>query len=67
VRPFRRRQTAADGGARLCGCGREQAERERGWQGHLVDLDEDGVDEVAFFCPRCAAREFGGIARDDSG
>ena len=30
-----------------------------GWQGHLVDLDDDGRDEVAFFCPACAAREFG--------
>jgi hypothetical protein len=29
-----------------------------GWEGHLVDLDDDGEDEVAFFCPRCAAREF---------
>jgi hypothetical protein len=30
-----------------------------GWQGHLVDLDDDGRDEVVFFCPACAAREFG--------
>jgi hypothetical protein len=48
-------------------CGRIEAEAEHGWQGHLVDLDDDGADEVLFFCPRCAAREFGGIARDESG
>lgn len=48
-------------------CGRIEAEAEHGWQGHLVDLDDDGADEVLFFCPRCAAREFGGIARDELG
>jgi hypothetical protein len=48
-------------------CGRVTAEAGRGWQGHLVDVDDDGADEVLFFCPRCAAREFGGIARDESG
>jgi len=47
-----------------CCC--EAAEAERGWQGHLVDVDDDGADEVLFFCPRCAAREFGGVASDDS-
>lgn len=31
----------------------------RGWQGRLVDLDDDGNDEVVFYCPACAAREFG--------
>jgi hypothetical protein len=25
----------------------------------VVDVDDDGQDEVVFFCPRCAAREFG--------
>jgi hypothetical protein len=40
-------------------CGREDDDRERAWQGHLVDLDDDGADEVVFFCPDCAAREFG--------
>jgi hypothetical protein len=29
-----------------------------GWEGHLVDLDDDGADEIAFFCPECAEREF---------
>jgi hypothetical protein len=40
-------------------CNSEAAEGERGWEGHLVDLDDDGEDEVVFFCPACAAREFG--------
>ena len=40
-------------------CGRVNSDGERGWQGHLVDLDDDGDDEVLFFCPRCAEREFG--------
>lgn len=35
----------------------------RGWQAHLVDLDEDGDDEIAFFCPSCATREFGSQRR----
>jgi hypothetical protein len=48
-------------------CGRVEAQAERGWQGHLVDVDDDGADEVLFFCPRCAVREFGGVASDDSG
>jgi RNA polymerase subunit RPABC4/transcription elongation factor Spt4 len=43
-----------------CGeCGREDFDHGRGWRGYLVDLDDDGADEVVFFCPRCAAREFG--------
>jgi hypothetical protein len=40
-------------------CGQKSWGSERGWQGHLVDLDDDAEDEVAFFCPVCAAREFG--------
>lgn len=40
-------------------CGREDNQRERGWEGHLVDLDEDGEDEILFFCAACATREFG--------
>jgi hypothetical protein len=31
-------------------CGREDSRHERGWEGHLVDLDEDGEDEILFFC-----------------
>ena len=46
--------------APICGeCGRVNTDGERGWQGHLVDLDDDGEDEVILFCPRCADREFG--------
>ncbi len=44
-------------------CGREDHLRERGWEGHLVDLDEDGEDEILFFCATCAAREFGSDRR----
>ena len=45
-------------------CGRLSAGSERGWQGHLVDGDGGGADEVLFFCPRCAEREFGRPHRD---
>jgi hypothetical protein len=30
----------------------------RGWMAYLCDLDDDGEDEVVFYCPACAAREF---------
>ena len=40
-------------------CGRGDSDRKPGWEGHLVDLDDDGEDEILFFCPDCAAREFG--------
>jgi hypothetical protein len=40
-------------------CERRSAETACGWQGYLVDLEDDGKDEVVFFCPSCAAREFG--------
>jgi hypothetical protein len=42
-----------------CDCERRAVGTAAAWQGHLVDLDDDGKDEVAFFCPTCAAREFG--------
>lgn len=29
-----------------------------GWQAHLLDTGED-EDELVFYCPTCAAREFG--------
>jgi hypothetical protein len=45
-------------------CGRAD-DHGRGWRGYLVDLDEDGADEVIFFCPRCATREFGGSDRPE--
>ena len=44
-------------------CGHQDDDHGRGWRGYLVDLDDDGVDEVIFFCPRCATREFGGSDR----
>jgi hypothetical protein len=42
-----------------CECQVRSAGTATAWQGYLVDLDDDGNDEVVFFCPRCAAREFG--------
>jgi len=42
-----------------CECGRRAGESATRWQGYLVDVDDDGQDEVVFFCPACAAREFG--------
>ena len=44
-------------------CGQPDDNDGRGWRGYLVDLDDDGADEVIFFCPRCATREFGGSDR----
>jgi hypothetical protein len=38
--------------------------RASGWRGYLIDVDDDGADEVVFYCPRCAAREFGKTARE---
>jgi hypothetical protein len=42
-----------------CECERTSSGAASGWEGHLVDLDDDGQDEVAFFCAGCAEREFG--------
>jgi hypothetical protein len=39
-------------------CGRLADESALGWEGHIADLDDDGEDEVGFWCPACAAREF---------
>ena len=33
----------------------------KGWEALLVDLDDDGQDEVAFYCAVCAEREFHGV------
>jgi hypothetical protein len=30
----------------------------QGWEAHLADLDDDGQDEIVFYCPICAEREF---------
>jgi len=39
-----------------------------GWRGYLVDRDDDGEDEVVFYCPRCAVREFGeNVSREAGG
>jgi hypothetical protein len=42
-----------------CECHGRSAATAMGWRGYLVDLDDDGQDEVVFFCPGCAVREFG--------
>jgi hypothetical protein len=41
-------------------CRRAWLDDERGWQAHVVD-----IDEIALYCPQCAEREFGdaGLAR----
>jgi hypothetical protein len=39
-------------------CERLSGENARGWEGYLVDQDGDGKDEVVFYCPACAAKEF---------
>lgn len=39
-----------------CSC--ESAGAGRGWQAHLFE-SEDGAEDVACFCPECAAQEFG--------
>jgi len=41
--------------------------RALGWRGYLVDRDDDGEDEVVFYCPRCAGREFGENVRREPG
>jgi hypothetical protein len=43
-------------------CRRRADSEARGWQAHLVERDdEEEEDEVVFFCPACAAREFGDL------
>jgi hypothetical protein len=39
-----------------CGC--HATDVARGWCGYLIDLDDDGEDDVVFFCPGCVEREF---------
>ena len=48
-------------------CRRRSDARAGGWRGYLVDIDDDGEDEVVFYCPRCAAREFGANVSRESG
>jgi hypothetical protein len=43
-------------------CRRRADPQARGWQAHLVESDDhEDEDEVVFFCPACAAREFGDL------
>jgi hypothetical protein len=45
-----------------CECGCPSAASASGWRCYIVDIDDDGRDEVVLFCPVCAAREFGARA-----
>ena len=42
-------------------CGQEATGRAEGWEARLVDLDDDGQDQVVFYCAVCAEREFHGV------
>jgi hypothetical protein len=43
-------------------CRRPADPEARGWQAHLVARDDnEEEDEVVFFCPECATREFGDL------
>jgi len=39
-----------------CGC--TAVEEARGWRAYVIDLDDDGEDEIVCYCPTCSAREF---------
>ena len=48
-------------GHRCVRCEEREVEAEgdaKGWEAHLVDLDDDGQDEVVFYRSVCAEREF---------
>jgi hypothetical protein len=41
-------------------CRRRADAQARRWQAHLLESDDnEDEDELVFFCPACAAREFG--------
>lgn len=40
-------------------CSRPAVASAKRWQAHLADLHDDGQDEIVFYCPACADREFG--------
>ena len=46
------------GGVRCEECEVEAEGDAQRWEAHLADLDDDGQDEVVFYCAECAAREF---------
>ena len=46
---------------RCAECGTLSAAEAWGWRGYRMDvLDEYALPELAFYCPECSAREFGG-------
>ena len=50
--------------ALFCAECRRRADAEAlGWRAYLVDADDYDRDDVLFFCPTCAAREFGEVRR----
>jgi hypothetical protein len=45
-------------------CGRETADG-KGWRAYIADLPEDDEPpSVVVYCPECALREFGPLARN---
>jgi hypothetical protein len=40
-------------------CGGESDELATGWRAYIVPDEDENEDEVAFYCPECAEREFG--------
>lgn len=55
-------------------CGREATGNAAGWEAHVVDVDDDGQNDLVFYCRVCAEREFHCIdpaadeqSRDDVG
>jgi len=45
-------------------CGRIGEGRAPGWRGFRADEDEGSPAELVFYCPTCAAHEFGPFAAD---
>jgi hypothetical protein len=39
-------------------CEEHTNDEARGWEAHRYDVDDDGADEILFYCPACAVREF---------
>jgi hypothetical protein len=46
-------------------CGIDADDGARGWRAYLVDLYDDGEDDLAFYCPACAEREFSSTTPPD--
>lgn len=57
------RETTGDVHVLACAeCPRVSSVTARGWKAYRVDdVDESEPPELAFYCPDCAGREFGGF------